>query len=42
MKKEKVGFTKFVYGVDYSPSTKDSDLFSINLKTIDQEKEKQK
>ena len=34
LKKEKVGFTKFVYGEDYSPSMKDSDLYSINLKAL--------
>ena len=42
LKKEKIGFTKFVYGEDYSPSNKDSDLYSINLKSIDKEKETQK
>ena len=39
MKKERIGFTKFVYGHDYSPSAKDSDLYSINLKSMDLEKD---
>ena len=34
LKKEKLGFTSFIYGEDYSALMKDSDLYSINIKKL--------